>query len=218
MKCSEFISRVDEYLDDQLNPADLAVVKTHLADCAVCREEIEVVRDIRGRASRLPSSVEPPHDLWPQIAARLSQEKVVHRRFGRQFLIAAAAVFVLVGSVVTAYLVGRNQSTRVVSAPPGVEMDSSQILLASFQELGVHDYVVTRNELLDALEARRGELSPETLEMLKTNLEIIDEAMGKIAVALGENPESEFLMKQLAAVYRRQINLLERAVRLPSEA
>jgi anti-sigma factor RsiW len=217
MNCSEVISRVDEYLDDQLNRADLTAVKTHLADCAVCREEIEAARDIRGRASRLPSSVEPPRDLWPQIAARLREEKIVQHRFGRRLLVAAAAVCLLVGSVVTAYLVGRNQATRVATVPPGVEMDSSQILLTSFQELGVHDYVVTRNELLDALEARRGELSPETLEMLKTNLEIIDEAMGKIAVALGENPDSEFLMKQLAAVYRRQINLLERAVRLPSE-
>ncbi len=217
MNCSDVISRVDEYLDDQLNPADLTAVKNHLIDCASCRDEIEIARDIRDRASRLPSAVEPPRDLWPQIAARLSQEHVVHHRFGRRFLMAAAAVFLLAGSVVTSYLVGRNQATRVVTAPRAVEMDQSQILLASFQELGVHDYAATRNELLEALEARRGELSQETLEMLKINLEIIDEAMAKIAVALGENPNSELLMKQLAAVYRRQINLLERAVRLPSE-
>ena len=217
MNCSDVISCIDEYLDDRLNPADLTAMKHHLVDCASCRDEIETARDIRDRASRLPSAVEPPHDLWPQIAARLSQEHVVHHRFGRRFLMAAAAVLLLAGSVVTAYLVGRNQATRVVTTSTAVEMGASQILLASFQELGVHDFVVTRNELLEALEARRGELSPETLEMLRTNLEIIDEAMGKIAVALGENPDSEFLMKQLAAAYRRQINLLERAVRLPSE-
>jgi hypothetical protein len=217
MNCTEVATRVDDYLNDRLNSADLESVQIHLADCALCREEVEVARDIRDRASRLPSSLEPPHDLWPQIAARLSQERIVHHRFGRRFLMAAAAIFLLVGSVVTAYLVGRSQATRVAAAPAAVEMGASQILLASFQELGVHDFVVTRNELLEALEARRGELSPETLELLKTNLEIIDEAMGKIAVALGENPQSELLMKQLAAAYRRQINLLERAVRLPSE-
>ena len=217
MKCSEIINRVDEFLDDRLNPADLTAVRTHLAECGACREEIEAVRDLRDRASHLPRSIEPPHDLWPQIAGRMSQEKIVRNRFGRQFLLAAAAVVLLVGSVVTAYLVGRNQASLIVSTPPAVETGPSQILLASFQELGVHDYAVTRNELLEALETRRGDLSPETLEMLKTNLEIIDEAMGNIAEALGENPDNEFLMKQLAAAYRRQINLLERAVRLPSE-
>ena len=217
MNCSEVISRVDEFLDDRLNPADLTAVRTHLAECVACREEIEAVRDLRDRASQLSRSIEPPHDLWPQIVARVSQEKIVRHRFGRQFLLAAAAVVLLVGSVVTAYLVGRNQASLIASTPPAVETGPSQILLASFQELGVHDYAATRNELLEALEIRRGDLSPETLEMLKTNLEIIDEAMGKIAEALGENPDNEFLMKQLAAAYRRQINLLERAVRLPSE-
>lgn len=217
MKCSEVISRLDQYLDDQLSPADATALRTHLVECSVCREEIDAVSDLRNRASRLSRSIEPPHDLWPQIAARISQEKIVRHRFGRQFLIAAAALVVLLGSVVTAYLVGRNQAHLVASTPLAAETAPSQILLASFKELGVHDYVATRNELLEALEARQGELSPETLEMLKTNLEIIDEAMGKIAEALGENPDSELLMKQLAAAYRRQINLLERAVRLPSE-
>jgi len=217
MKCSKVISRVDEYLDDRLHPAEVTAVQTHLVKCAVCREEIEAARDLRDRALQLPRSVDPPHDLWPQIAARVSQEKIVRPRFGRQFLMAAAAILLLVGSVVTAYLVGRNQASLIASTPPAVETGPSQILLASFQELGVHDYAATRNELFEALEGRRKELSPETLEMLKINLEIIDEAMGKIAEALGENPDSEFLMKQLAAAYRRQINLLERAVRLPSE-
>jgi hypothetical protein len=217
MKCSEVISRIDPYLDDQRRLADLTAVRTHLAECSVCRDEIEAASDLRDRVLRLSRSVEPPHDLWPQIAGRISQEKIVRHRFGRQFLMAAAALVVLLGSVVTAYMVGRNQANLVASTPPAVEIGPSQVLLASFQELGVHDYLVTRNELLEALEARRGELSPETLEMLKTNLEIIDEAMAKIAEALGENPDSELLMKQLAAAYRRQINLLERAVRLPSE-
>ena len=217
MNCSDVISRVDEFLDDQLNPPDLTAVRTHLAECAACSEEIEAVRDLRNRASQLPRFVDPPRDLWPQIATRISQEKIVRHRFGRQFLMAAAAVVLLVGSVVTAYLVGKNQANLIASPPTAVETGPSQILLASFQGLGVYDYAATRNELLEALDARRGDLSPETLEMLKINLEIIDEAMGKIAEALGENPNSELLMKQLAAAYRRQINLLERAVRLPSE-
>jgi hypothetical protein len=46
---------------------------------------------------------------------------------------------------------------------------------------------------------------------------VIDHAMDRIAEALGEDPENEFLMKQLASAYRRQIDLMQRAVRMPAE-
>jgi hypothetical protein len=81
----------------------------------------------------------------------------------------------------------------------------------------VDNYLATRTELLDALESRRHELSPETMDVVMENLLLIDRAMNRIAEALGEDPENEFLMKQLAGAYRRQIDLLQRAVQLPAE-
>ncbi len=91
------------------------------------------------------------------------------------------------------------------------------MLLASFEGLGVNNYLDTRTELLDALEARKHELSGETMDVVMENLLLIDRAMDRIAEALGEDPENEFLMKQLAGAYRRQIDLLQRAVRMPAE-
>ena len=90
-------------------------------------------------------------------------------------------------------------------------------VLASFEDLGVDNFLATRTELLDALEARKHELSPETMDVVMDNLLLIDQAMDRIAEALGEDPENEFLMKQLAGAYRRQIDLLQRAVRMPAE-
>ena len=83
--------------------------------------------------------------------------------------------------------------------------------------MGVNNYLDTRTELLDALDARKHELSGETMEVVMDNLLLIDQAMDRIAEALGEDPENEFLMKQLAGAYRRQIDLLQRAVRMPAE-
>ena len=77
--------------------------------------------------------------------------------------------------------------------------------------------MATRTELLDALEARKHELSDETMDVVMENLLLIDQAMDRIAEALGEDPENEFLMQQLATAYRRQIDLLRRAVRMPAE-
>lgn len=217
MNCSEFASRIDGFLDGRLSPEDEEALRNHLAECPACAEETEAVKDLRRRTARLPRSLEPPRNLWPEIATRIATETVVQGRFVRRALMAAAAVVLLAGSVVTAYIVGRSQTGTIVENRQVVETSPSEIVLASFEELGVDDYVVTRGKLLGALEARRDDLSPETLEVLMANLKVIDDAMGKIAEALGEEPDNEFLMKQLAAAYRRQINLMETAVRLPAE-
>jgi hypothetical protein len=217
MKCLDFTSRIDEYLDDQLGSEIAEAFRNHLARCPTCAEEAEVVKHLRQRAARLPQSLDPPQDLWPEIATRIAAERVVRGRFGRRALMAAAAVALIAGSVVTAYLVGRSHVGTTVENRQMIETGPSEIVLASFQELGVADYLVTRSGLFGALEVRSDDLSPETLEVLMTNLKVIDDAMEKIAEALEEEPDNEFLMKQLAATYRRQINLLETAVRLPAE-
>ena len=142
---------------------------------------------------------------------------MVQGRFGRRALLAAAAAVVVASAVVTAYFVGRSQAVMTVDAPAVVESGPSELLLASFEGLGVDNYLATRAELMDALEARSHELSPETMDVVMENLLLIDQAMDRIAAALGEDPENEFLMKQLAGAYRRQIDLLQRAVRMPAE-
>jgi len=74
-----------------------------------------------------------------------------------------------------------------------------------------------RTELLAILELRRHELSPETLQVVDNNLQLIDEAIDEIVLALGRDPDNAQLSHRLAAVYRQQIELLRTATRLPSE-
>jgi anti-sigma factor RsiW len=217
MKCDESIERFDDYLDGRLEAAEAEEMSKHLSGCASCAGELESIRELRDRAAALPHSLEPSRDLWPGIAAQITENKVVQGRFGRRTFLAAAAAVLIVSSVVTAYLIGRSQAVVVVEAPAVVESGMSAVLLASFEELGVDDYMATRSELLAALEARSHELSPETMDVVMDNLLLIDQAMDRIAAALGEDPENEFLMKQLAGAYKRQIDLLQRAVRLPAE-
>jgi len=217
MNCIESTDRFDDYLDGVLDSAEAEGLRAHVATCPSCAEELESIRQLRERAASLPRSVEPSRDLWPGIAARISEQKVIRRRFGGRALLAAAAAVVVISSVVTAYFIGRSQAVATAERPTVVEVGPSDVLLASFEGLGVDNFVATRAELLDAFEARRHELSPETMDVVMENLALIDQAMARIAEALGENPENEFLMKQLAGAYRRQIDLLQRAVRLPAE-
>jgi hypothetical protein len=143
---------------------------------------------------------------------------VVRGHFVRNSLLAAAVVLVLVGSAMTAYFAGRSSARPEMALVQTPEVEQKIDLGASFADFGVADFDATRGELLDALEARRHELSPETQQVLEDNLDLIDEAMQRIADALREDPESDLLRKQLVGAYRQQIGLLERAVRMPSDA
>jgi hypothetical protein len=208
---------LDDSLDGRLHADEEKLVQQHLDGCTSCAEEFKSIRELRERAAGLPRSLEPARDLWPGIASAIDQSKVVRGRFGRRALLAAAAAVFVVSSVVTAYYLGRSQAIVTAENPMVVDGGHSAVLLASFDGLGVDDFAARRAELLDALKARSHELSPETMEVVMENLRLIDDAMDRIAVALGEDPENEFLMKRLAGAYRRQIDLLQRAVRLPSE-
>ena len=218
MNCHEWTDRIDDFLDGRLDAAEEKDLKAHLAGCSSCTAELADIRELRDLAAALPGSLEPARDLWPGIEAAVSDTKVVRGRFGRRALLAAAAAVVVVSSVVTAYFVGRSQAVVMTAESPAViESGPSEVLLASFEGLGVNNYLDTRTVLLDALEARKHELSADTLDLVMENLLLIDQAMDRIAEALGEDPENEFLMKQLAGAYRRQIDLLQRAVRMPAE-
>ena len=218
MNCHQATDRFDDFLDGRLGATELEDFQTHIAGCSSCAGELASVRELRDLAATLPRSLETPRDLCPGIENRISGAKVVRGRFGRRTLLAAAAAVVIVSSVVTAYFVGRSQAVVATAEPSTVVAgDPSAVLLASFEGLGVDNYMATRTELLDALEARKHELSDDTMDVVMENLLLIDQAMDRIAEALGEDPENEFLMKQLAGAYRRQIDLLQRAVRMPAE-
>jgi anti-sigma factor RsiW len=217
MNCDDVRLVLDDALDRRLDDADDAAVRAHLEECTACAREREDLIVLRDRVAELPRSVEPPRDLWPEIEAQIGAAKVVRAAFGRRALVAAAAVVLIAASVVTAYLVGRRQAASAVIVTPASQTVESRVLAASFAEIGVHDYQVVRQQLVDVLEGRRDELSPATMEVVLSNLRLIDDAMDEIATALGEDPGNEFLMRQLVSVYRQQINLLERAAILPRE-
>jgi len=218
MNCDDVRTFLDGDPGRWLDDAAEAAIQAHLEGCGACAEVHRSTIALRERVAALPRSVEPRRDLWPEIEARIATTKVVRPRFGRRALMAAAATVLLISSVVTAYLVGRQQAATAIITAPVAQANETDVLLATFAELGVHDYQATRQHLLDVLEDRKDQLSPATLEIVLANLRLIDDAMDEIVEALGEDPGNELLRRQLVSTYRRQINLLETAAVLPSEA
>lgn len=72
--CEEVFARLDDYLDRELTPEEMRLVKEHLATCAACasehRFESGVLQGVREKLSRL--SV--PSDLMARISARIAGE------------------------------------------------------------------------------------------------------------------------------------------------
>jgi hypothetical protein len=126
---------------------------------------------------------------------------------------------VAAGLLLIAYSLGR-QHARGPTAARG-QQESPLVVPASLPETGVAEaeaeLVKARNELLVALDARRGTVSPETLRVVDDNLELIDGAIERISAALADDPWNPRLANRLARAYRTQIELLQRANALPAE-
>lgn len=220
MKCKDVLARLDDLMDGAIGPDERAAIDRHLALCADCRSEAESRVALRRWIDGLARWVEPPRDLWPGIAGRIEGQKVVQARFGRRvrrIALAAVAAAVIAAAVLAAYTVGRRHSEPILAT---VEPTPS-VVAASFDSSSLAaietEFMHARTELLAILELRRHELSPETLQVVDSNLQLIDEAIDEIVLALGRDPDNAQLSHRLAAVYRQQIELLRTATRLPSE-
>jgi anti-sigma-K factor RskA len=71
MRCRVVRRLLGDYVDVRLVDARRRAVETHLARCADCRAEAAAQRALLGAVKRLPHAVEPPENLWDNVAARL---------------------------------------------------------------------------------------------------------------------------------------------------
>jgi len=219
--CDQLLSKLDELIDGTLDDADVGAAEDHLVTCKSCRVELDLGNELREAARALPRSVQPERDLWPGIAAEIEGRRVVHGSFrhaaaapSRTWLKIAAAVAVLVASVTIAYMVGLEQAQPTIVESPTAESDYT---VAAYGDVS-SDLENVSNLLRAGLERRREELSPETWSVVMENLTVIDGAIARIEAAMATNPGDVRLNRQLATAYRRQIDLLQRATKLPAEA
>ena len=220
MNCQEFSAKLDDFVDGALPERERAAVARHRDRCPACRAAEARLALLVARAASLPRGIEPGRDLWPGIVARIEKRNVLRGVFGGAgrlrwprlgALAAAAAALVVVSSVVTAVLVARRAPSP---APSGV---SAGVTTASLQLAQVRGtYEAARAQLLAALAARRGSLSPATLKVVKDNLAIIDTAVHNMEQALARDPGNRELPALLVTAYQQEIDLLQRATRIPA--
>src|SRR3954468_17847070 len=78
MKTDAFTSRLSEYLDDELSPAERESVDAHLGGCEGCRITLEQLGAVVAEARSVKDS-SPTLDLWPGIESRIAAAPAASR-------------------------------------------------------------------------------------------------------------------------------------------
>jgi len=154
---------------------------------------------LRSHISGLPRSIEPPHNLWPGIEARLTSRARPRRR-AVLYQLAAAIALVAISSAITWYAISRSSAPVTVATVP---VDRAE--LARLARAG------------DVMEEGLGlaSLAPETRAVLARNLVVINSAILECQRALDADPGSPVLAGLLRTAHRQRVEFLQQAARLP---
>jgi len=218
MTCDAILERLDEYVDGGLAEAEFQEVERHLADCAACRQQEKELRRLLALAAALPRAVAPGRDLYPGILERLEPRRVVSLASRRRPWVVptlAAAATVLVAFGATLFRSTPDRTPDAGAAPAGRVVPAAAGLPADLAAVEL-EYGRAASELREALDARRGTLAPDTLEIVDRNLRTIDTALEEIRQALRQDPANADLARMLRSTHRRKVELLQQVTRLAS--
>jgi hypothetical protein len=220
MTCEQAQTRLDEYVDGDLDEAAFQDMELHLAGCAECRGQERELRALIAAAADLPKEILPARDLWPEVAERLrgaEGARLVGRRGGmawRSPMAMAAAASVLVALTATLWVRG-HRPPAVQATTPGTlisvaaSVDPGADLLATERE-----YARATADLMAAIDSQKAGLTPETREVLDANLRTIDEALAEVRAALPKDPGNGALTHLLTSTHQKKLDALQRVVRL----
>jgi hypothetical protein len=213
MTCPDWEAQLNEYVDGALAAAERAALEHHLAGCAGCRAAVAELRALVAGARALPKVVKPERELWAGIETRIVRRATgsVQRSWWREraFWRGAAAAAAVLLTAFGLY--------RLTARPPDGPVGGGGGESAGWVAIEA-DYERATEELTRALEAQRGWLRPETVEVIERNLRIIDAAIRESGAALVGNPNSAELRQLFSAAYRQKVELLRWATRVATPA
>jgi anti-sigma factor RsiW len=101
-----------DYLHDRLESSARALVERHLADCAACRDELALLRDLRGTLRRAPRI-----DVAAVAAAIPAYQPPARKSRAGSWRIAAAIVAIAVGGTSIALVQRMTNPAQVAQRP-----------------------------------------------------------------------------------------------------
>jgi anti-sigma factor RsiW len=230
---------LNDYADGLLDQRAAQAVSHHISTCSACSKQLADLQHVLRSAADLPRSVLPADDIWADLKLSLEQRKEAvlpvpgttpasglksgpsprSRWQARGALAAAAVILVVLSSGITA-LVLRDyflkQIARSIPTQP-VPTLAQPVIPVSFR-LAEGEYNRAIMELVQAVNAQRNRLSPETIRTVDHSLAVIDSAIAEARTALVADPNNANLVDLLSASYQRKLDLLRRTSELSSRS
>jgi anti-sigma factor RsiW len=234
MTHEQILELLDDFVGGDLPPREEREVRRHLMGCEGCRAEEQALRSLLDQAAALADEVLPERDLWDDIVPRLQardsfveepveripEVRVIGPRPARPLpwwmLAAASIALVVTTSFATLRISGAGDDAptlpaQVAQAPAA--SGGTPTALAAFRP-AEQEYEKAIGDLQAVLQARRGQMAPQTVATLETNLRIIDQAIRESRAALASDPNSPELTRMLSGAYDAKLDVLRRAVSL----
>ena len=160
----------------------------------------------------VPRSLQPPRDLWPEIAQELglgtnpasSRTPRGARPQWPMALVASLVVLSLVGAL--CWSVVRERATAELLAQRAAAGQAGHRLV-SFQPPQDTDYVAARAALERTFYERLELLAPTTRDRVRADLDTIRKANADIRAALAQDPASPLLWQLLRSTWQHEIDL-----------
>jgi len=216
MTCQTFEPQIGDYVDGTLPDAARAAVETHLATCAACRSLAADFQAIRTSALLLEPQVPPPH-VWTRLAAAIDAQP---RRstFGGWFAawqpIAAIAMALLVTT--SLWWIG-GRLGPAASQPVRVDAGEPVESVGTTYQTAEGNFTVAITGMEQLTQAGWSTLDPNTADVLKANLTVIDQAIVDSRAGLATEPESDLAQESLFAALRHKVALLQDTLALINE-
>jgi len=204
------IERLNEYLDQGLDPRDHRQIESHLGRCEECRRTLSDLSAIVRAASELPP-VAPPEKIWESIAASLIERKSFSKSGSRSafFTALAAAAALLLG--VSLWLVMRGETPPPTNQAALADMVTEELRAAESH----YDKAIVGLEQIIA--QNDGVLPQELTSVLNQNLDLIENAIGESRTAIATEPQSTAAQESLLQALRSKVTLLQNTILLINE-
>jgi len=220
MNCNRCEQLLDEYIAEDLSSDQMQSLEQHLEECEGCRSSLHDLRSLLRAAEELPREITPEHDLWPRISRRIESSRAAKSRGpwrlgASQWLQLAAVLGLLVmGLWFSSSLAERRTSEREYASNARARSSPVPIEVLADRARSEDGTMQARIDLIGAVEQRRDILDEETLRVIEANRLLLEQAIGEIREALGDQPENRRLNLALAARYQQEIRFLQQVSRV----
>ena len=213
MTCSQIQQQLNDYLDGDLTEEIREQVDRHLDECLDCRREYEGLRSLVDQAGALEPEIRPSRDLWPSIHTSIGRSRPLGSSWWLQLAAAGLALAVL-SLPFSAWWMGRHDRDLSTSAQIEVEDEDDSSTARAEMARAEDGVLLARTDLFTAIERHRDVIEDDTLRVWEDNMNLLDQAIGELRVALDEDPQNLRLRMLLASRYQQERKLLQKVSRV----